>query len=163
MAGRGRAWWLAGLAGLLALAVLRAWDPATAGVQVCVFRAVFDLPCPGCGLTRAVISAGHGSFELTAIVISAMGGMKLALALLKPGRYSRRHALKVRGEEGVRLLFGAAFMTLVAAFIEGFWSANDVASVIKFRVGAALWALVALWLLLGGRGLVARGRGGRQR
>jgi uncharacterized membrane protein SpoIIM required for sporulation len=107
--------------------------------------------------------AGHGSFELTAIVIAAMGGMKVGMALLKPGRYTRLHALKVRGHEGVRLLFGAAFMTLVAAFIEGFWSASPVEPGIKFKVGTALWIIVALWLLLGGRDLrLLKTRGGRR-
>tara|TARA_R110002073_G_scaffold193785_1_gene352752 strand:+ start:3780 stop:4850 length:1071 start_codon:yes stop_codon:yes gene_type:complete len=108
--------------------------------------------------------AGHGSFELTAIVIAAMGGMKVGLALLKPGRHTRMHALKVRGHEGVRLLFGAAFMTLVAAFIEGFWSASPIDSSIKFQVGTGLWIVVALWLLLGGRDLrrLDFRRGGRR-
>lgn len=37
-------------------------------MQVCVFRALLDLPCPGCGLTRAMSHLVHGSvgraFEL---------------------------------------------------------------------------------------------------
>lgn len=28
--------------------------------QMCHFRSMFHLPCPGCGLTRAFISMGHG-------------------------------------------------------------------------------------------------------
>lgn len=30
--------------------------------QMCQFRNIFDIPCPGCGLTRAFISMGHLDF-----------------------------------------------------------------------------------------------------
>lgn len=32
------------------------------GVVLCPFRAVTGLPCPGCGMTRAFCSIGHGDF-----------------------------------------------------------------------------------------------------
>ena len=47
-------WSLAGLAGLAGLAVLHAWTPSgDAASAICFSRRVFDLPCPGCGMTRA--------------------------------------------------------------------------------------------------------------
>jgi hypothetical protein len=32
------------------------------GFVLCPFRAVTGLPCPGCGMTRAFCSIGHGDF-----------------------------------------------------------------------------------------------------
>lgn len=53
--------------------LFRAWDPAEAGFQVCVFRNALDLPCPGCGLTRATANLARGSFE------AAFGSHPLAI------------------------------------------------------------------------------------
>lgn len=41
---------------------------------------------------------------------------------------------------------------LIAAFIEGFWSASAVQPEIKHIVGVVLWLLLAAWLLFAGRG-----------
>jgi len=32
------------------------------GMNLCWFKALTDLPCPGCGLTRGVCSISHGNF-----------------------------------------------------------------------------------------------------
>lgn len=63
MARRGRAWWLLGLAGILGFAGLRVWNPESSGFQICIFRTLLDLPCPGCGLTRAMSALAHGSLQ----------------------------------------------------------------------------------------------------
>lgn len=61
MARPGRLWWLVGLVGVLAFAALRVWNPESSGPRICVFRALLDLPCPGCGLTRAMSHLARGS------------------------------------------------------------------------------------------------------
>jgi len=96
-------------------------------------------------------TSGHGSLELMAVVIAGMSGLKLAQGLVAPGRMTRGHALRVRAVEGVRLLFGAAVMTTLAAFVEGLWSAAPVPNVVKYVVGAVGWVLVLAFLALGGR------------
>jgi uncharacterized membrane protein SpoIIM required for sporulation len=96
-------------------------------------------------------TAGHGSFELMAVVISGMAGMKIGLAILAPGRMTRARALRERGREGVRLLYGAALMTTTAAMIEAFWSPSSVAHSVKYVVGACLWLVVLSYLGLCGR------------
>ncbi|MCP4201603.1 MAG: DUF2752 domain-containing protein [bacterium] len=58
---RGGAWWLLGFAGVAIFAALRFWNPDESGFQICVFRTILDLPCPGCGLTRAMSHLAHGS------------------------------------------------------------------------------------------------------
>jgi len=96
---------------------------------------------------------GHGSFELTAIVFSGAAGLMLGNALLNPGQYSRLDALRTAGKEAIIIVYGAAAMLLVAAFIEAFWSSSSSVSIeIKYTVGAALWALVLVYCFFSGRG-----------
>ena len=96
---------------------------------------------------------GHAPFELTAIVIAGGAGLQLGLKLLAPGRKRRIDALVEGGIIGARLCLGVAFMLLVAAFIEAFWSSTAaVPAWGKYSVSAVLWVLVLLWLGRGGRG-----------
>ncbi|WMJ70909.1 stage II sporulation protein M [Stenotrophomonas sp. 24(2023)] len=96
---------------------------------------------------------GHGAFELTGIVIAGGAGLQLGMRLLAPGRRRRIDALVEGGKIGARLCLGVAFMLLVAAFIEAFWS--SIAAIPawgKYSVAGVLWTGVLLWLWRGGRG-----------
>ncbi len=96
--------------------------------------------------------AGHAPFELTAIVIAGGAGLRLGLNLVAPGRRRRSDALVVAGIKGAKLCLGIAFMLLVAAFIEAFWSSTQsMPAWIKFSVSGVLWTLVFAWLWFGGR------------
>ncbi|MGE8232768.1 MAG: stage II sporulation protein M [Stenotrophomonas sp.] len=96
---------------------------------------------------------GHAPFELTAIVIAGGAGLQLGLRLLAPGRKRRIDALIEGGVIGARLCLGVAFMLLVAAFIEAFWSSIAwVPMWGKLSVSAVLWTVVLVWLWRGGRG-----------
>ena len=95
---------------------------------------------------------GHGSFELTAIVISGVAGLKLAAALIKPERKSRIRALIDNGKIAVQIMYGAAAMFIIAAFIEAFWSSMVLPVVIKYSVAVLLWSLVIAYFWLLGRG-----------
>jgi hypothetical protein len=56
------------------------------------------------------------------------------------------------GLKGARLCLGIAFMLLVAAFVEAFWSSTQsIPASIKYTVSGVLWTLVLLWLWRGGR------------
>lgn len=63
----------------------------------------------------------HGITELSAIVIACAGGFHLGLAVLFPGDLSRRHALRARSRDAVKLAILAAFMLIVAAVLEGYF------------------------------------------
>lgn len=95
---------------------------------------------------------GHGSFELTAIVISGAAGLKLGYHLLNPGNRTRLEALKQAGRIAIRLVYGVIIMLVIAAFIEAFWSSNNIlVPWQKYLVGAALWMVVIAYLCLSGR------------
>lgn len=94
----------------------------------------------------------HSSFEITGLVLSGMAGMRLGLALLAPGRLSRRHALLAASHAMFPVIVGAALLTVLAAFVEAFWSASTaVPPAVKYAVGAACWASVPAFFMLAGR------------
>ncbi len=95
---------------------------------------------------------GHGPFELTAIVLAGVCGLKLGWTLIAPGRDSRKIALRQAAHKTVPILYGLILMLLVAAVIEAFWSSTHWVPVpVKLGVGAGLWLAVGGWLGLGGR------------
>ena len=105
----------------------------------------------------------HGAFELTAIVLAGVAGLRLGAALLAPGRLSRGAALRKAAPICVQLVLGVAAMLLIAAFVEAFWSSTTkVPPMMKIYVGSAAWLGLAAYLFFGGRGGgrgAGRGRG----
>lgn len=97
----------------------------------------------------------HGAFELTAIVFAGAAGMMLGTAILAPGRRTRTQALVHSGQSAVRILFGAAGMLLIAAFIEGFWSPSSAPAEVKYAVGTLTWIAVFAYFLFAGRSRAA--------
>lgn len=96
--------------------------------------------------------AGHSSFELLGMVVSGMAGMRLGLAILRPGRLPRTRALAEAGRRSLPLVYGAGAMTALAAVIEGFWSAQPIPAGVKYGVGIAGWLLLAVYFLFAGKG-----------
>jgi uncharacterized membrane protein SpoIIM required for sporulation len=94
----------------------------------------------------------HAAFELTAIVLAGAAGLRIGHSLLMPGRLARRQALVVAARESIVIIYGVAFMLLVAAAIEAFWSsAVWVPPVMKYSVAAGCWIAVIAYLTLQGR------------
>ncbi|MEN0039115.1 MAG: stage II sporulation protein M [Cellvibrio sp.] len=97
---------------------------------------------------------GHGSFELTAIAISGAAGLKLGYSLLAPGNLTRKESLKRASKIAIQLVYGVIVMLVIAAFIEAFWSSNNILDPWqKYLVGGFLWAIVIGYLVFSGRGL----------
>ena len=96
----------------------------------------------GSGDRLASFVVGHGAFELPALFVCAAAGFALGLAWIAPGRRSRLAALRHAARSAQPLVGLAALMGVIAAALEAFWSPLDLASSIKYAVGAALWALV---------------------
>ncbi|RMT80298.1 stage II sporulation protein M [Pseudomonas viridiflava] len=106
----------------------------------------------GFGQTFWSFVIGHGAFELTAIALAGAAGLKLGWALLAPGRFTRGEALRIAAQGSVQLIGGVIMFLLIAAFIEAYWSSMTWPTpLIKYLVGATLWALVGTYLTLAGR------------
>ena len=112
----------------------------------------------GHGMNFLEFVIGHGSFELTAIVIAGAAGLVLGHAIIHPGQRSRADALRVRGLVAIKLTLGAGVMLCVAAILEAFWSPSLFPFGIKMFVGAILWISVFLYLGFAGRSRKAVGR-----
>ncbi len=96
----------------------------------------------------------HGVLEIPAIYIGGGAGFILGAALLFPGDLARKDALVVRGRVAVKLVLGCVPILVIAGVIEAFFSPLPPASMplgAKFLVGAALFALLLLYLLRAGR------------
>ena len=75
------------------------------------------------------------------------------LSFEAPGRRRRLDSLLRGARVGVRIVLGAGGMLVVAALIEGFWSASPAFSMeAKFVVGIVAWGVVTVYLLVFGRG-----------
>ncbi|MEO7402612.1 MAG: stage II sporulation protein M [Burkholderiales bacterium] len=97
--------------------------------------------------------AGHSGMELTAIALSGAAVLRLAHALVAPGRRSRKLALVEAAQPAVRIMYGAAGMFVIAAVIEGFWSPHRyLPPEGKYAVGIVLWVMILLYFLFAGRG-----------
>jgi uncharacterized membrane protein SpoIIM required for sporulation len=101
--------------------------------------------------------AGHSSLELLAIVVSGAAGLRLGLALIAPGGQSRKSALMAAARPAVRLMYGAAVMFMLAAFVEAFWSpTTGIPFQVKIGAGLAGWTVCLAYFLFAGRSSAAR-------
>ena len=106
----------------------------------------------GMGVTLYPFVVGHGSFELTAIVLSGAAGLRLGHAIIAPGRRSRSRAMVEVARECLPIVLGMFAMIVIAAFVEGFWSPSSAPPEAKYAVGAVLWAFVIGYFVFAGRG-----------
>jgi uncharacterized membrane protein SpoIIM required for sporulation len=142
-------------AGGLAAGVGSLWFLAANGVIIGAVAGY--LTQVGFGETFWSFVAGHSAPELLAIVLSGAAGLRLGLAIISPGNATRRAALVAAARPAVRLMYGAALMFVLAAFVEAFWSPNTlVAFEAKVGAGLACWLAFLLYFLLAGRARAAR-------
>jgi len=95
--------------------------------------------------------SGHSSYELLGMVVSGMAGMRIGMAILRPGRLPRTRALVEASKKALPLIYGAALLTTLAAVVEGFWSAQRIDYGLKYAFGIAGWILCAAYFLMAGR------------
>jgi hypothetical protein len=111
--------WLAGgLLGTAAFLLLgRIGVPQTGGFVICAFRRVTGIPCPGCGLTRAMAALARGELA-TAVRFHPFAPLLLAEALALWGAIGaavlrrRPVTLPVGLPERLLIWQGAAFVAL---------------------------------------------------
>lgn len=105
----------------------------------------------GYGGNLGAFVAGHGPWELTGVVVAGAAGLQMGWALVATGGRTRVGSLTSVAPSLYRLVVGATVMLLIAALIEGFWSAGPVPPVGKLIFGLLQIGVVAAWLLIGGR------------
>lgn len=105
----------------------------------------------GLGWDIAAWLSIHGVTELSAICIACGGGIQLGAAVLFPGPYSRRDALRLAGRDAVKLALVAALMLFVAAILEGFFRQLVQDINMRLLIGWGVGALWLAWFILAGR------------
>ena len=93
--------------------------------------------------------AGHGVLELTAIMISAGAGFRLAHAIIAPGDRTRKDALVVEGRVAVLMMGAVVTLLAIAGAIEGLLSASDAPAIWKYGVSAVTVVFLALYFASG--------------
>ncbi|MDR1863416.1 MAG: stage II sporulation protein M, partial [Treponema sp.] len=106
----------------------------------------------GYGSTFFPFIIGHSGFELTAIVLSAQGGLLLGHRLFFTRGLSRAASIRAAGKTVLPLISGAALMLVIAASIEAFWSSRHMLPAgLRYGAGASVWVLLLLYFILAGR------------
>ena len=93
----------------------------------------------------------HGVTELAAICVACAGGAQLGLAVLLPGRKTRRAALREKGRDAVKLMILAGLMLIVAGLVEGFLRQIIHPTEWRLAIGWGLGLFWLSWLTLAGR------------
>jgi uncharacterized membrane protein SpoIIM required for sporulation len=93
----------------------------------------------------------HGFLELSAIFLSAGAGLRVGWAMLHPGDLARRDALRLAGEQAVRVVVLCAAALGVAGLIEAFVSPTFLPASTKLLIGATSGAALWAYVLLAGR------------
>ncbi|MFM7592094.1 MAG: stage II sporulation protein M [Isosphaeraceae bacterium] len=88
----------------------------------------------------------HSSYELTAICLSAAAGLRMGYGLVETGGLSRTASLRKSSQESLPLIGAATVLFILAAFIEGFFSASDVPYSLKLQC-MILSALSMVWFV----------------
>ena len=88
----------------------------------------------------------HGSLELPAIFLAGGAGLLIARGLLFPGKYRRVDALKLYGNQAIKLVYGIVPMLIIAGVIEGFFSPSLLfPDYSNYVVGMAIFALLVIY------------------
>jgi len=93
----------------------------------------------------------HGMIELTCIFIAAGAGFLIGDAILNPGLFTRKEALKNNSLEAVKLIAGTVPMLVLAGLIEGFISPSGINQLYKFGFGILTIILMVLYFGFTGR------------
>jgi len=106
----------------------------------------------GFGETFFPFVIGHGSFELTAICLSAQAGLLLGYRFFVTKGLSRSDSVKLAGKTALPIIAGSACMLVIAACVEAFWSSRfQVPLQLRYGAGIAGWVLLGLYFIFAGR------------
>jgi uncharacterized membrane protein SpoIIM required for sporulation len=92
----------------------------------------------------------HGVLELSCIAVAGMAGLRMAWAVIDPGRRRRGVAFREEARGAIEVALGTALCLVVAGLVEGFVTPAGLGLVVNTMVGVSLGA--AYWLLVLFRG-----------
>jgi uncharacterized membrane protein SpoIIM required for sporulation len=93
----------------------------------------------------------HGPTELTALVLSAAGGLKLGGAVLFAGREPRLVRLAREGRDAAVVMMGAVLLFLIAGLLEGLGRQLILDTTLRYLIGWGTFALLLSYFLWKGR------------
>jgi uncharacterized membrane protein SpoIIM required for sporulation len=105
----------------------------------------------------------HGLLELTAVFIAGGAGLRLGWAIVAPGDRTRREALADEGRRSVVIVIGLVAVFAVAGALEGYVTPAPWPTWARVGTGAAVWAAICAYLVVGGRRAAAEGLTGALR
>lgn len=127
------------------------YDLAFFGAHVgSVFAACYKLN-PPFGNALASFVVGHGVIEISTVFFGSGAGMMIGYSIINPGDLTRAQALKKKGMEAVRIVFGCACFLVIAGLIEGFISPSNIPPELKIGTGILTGILMYSYLFLVGR------------
>ncbi|MBA7590532.1 hypothetical protein ES708_32657 [subsurface metagenome] len=89
---------------------------------------------------------------MTAIIFSAMAGLKLGWSLLWTSGLKRADSLKKAARKALPFISGSALMLLIAAVIEAFWSSrHGFPFALRIGTGVGVWFFLIVYFVLAGR------------
>jgi uncharacterized membrane protein SpoIIM required for sporulation len=90
--------------------------------------------------------APHGMLELSCITVAGAAGLRLAWAMIDPGRLSRGESLRLQARPAVAVIIGTAPCLVVAGLTEGFVTPHALtlpaALAVGLLLGGGYWSLV---------------------
>ncbi len=117
------------------------------GIMVGVFQYFFIEK--GLFIDSALAIWMHGTFEISAIIISGGAGLMLGKALVFPGTFTRMQSLKLAARSGIRIVILVVVMLVVAAIIESFVTRyTSLNNVIRFSLILMMCALVIFYTII---------------
>lgn len=91
----------------------------------------------------------HGVWELTALCLSGAAGLILGYALISPGGFSRRDALRLRARAALQIFAGAALMTIITGLIEAYVTPHSSLAVRWIVISIMTLSLIIYFLFAG--------------
>lgn len=100
----------------------------------------------GHGNAALALILGHGVLELSIILVAAVAGMRMGMAIIRPGNEPRRRVLMREAQAAVLIVLGTMPFFVLAGLIEGFFTPAGfgltIAATVGVAVGGAYWVLV---------------------
>jgi uncharacterized membrane protein SpoIIM required for sporulation len=141
---------LAAFAGGMTFGALTVWALVQNGLLVGALAAVYAKA--GLSLQFWSLIVPHGALEIPAIIVAGGAGLVLGRALISPGDMPRLEALRRASRPAIRMVLGAIPLFIIAGLVEGFITPRPIDPWLKIGFGAALFALLAAYVVFAGRG-----------